>query len=185
MVSIDPRISRRTVLAAAAFAPIVLGAQPLGVDAGFWSRPRQVWIRRQQSSEEIRVVYFADGQVQWHGYAQVCTVLRDLQASKAAQIDLRLLDALCGAQGYLAAHGIQVPWVASSGYRTARTNGMTEGAARNSQHLRGCATDGHFPGVSLKHQAALSRLYLQGGLGWYPSRGFIHLDTGAQRVWRG
>jgi uncharacterized protein YcbK (DUF882 family) len=178
-------LSRRAFLAGAALLPGVVQARDLGVDPDFWGRPRAVWIKRQQTGEEVRAVYFADGHVDWDGYVRVCRVLRDISAGVAAQIDLPLIDALCGAQAFLQSYGLAVPWVATSGLRLRSTNERTEGAARNSKHTEGRATDGHFPGLSLDYQAYLARYYLRGGLGWYPTKHFIHLDTGRLRAWRG
>lgn len=155
------------------------------VDRDYWNRPRQVWIRRRETGEEAREVYFRDGQVDWPGFARLCWVLRDVRAGVVAQIDLVLLDALCGAQGYLRARGYDMPWSATSGFRTARTNAQTEGAVRDSRHQHGQATDGGFLGVPLGIQAGIARMYLTGGLGFYETKNFLHLDTGRLRQWRG
>lgn len=178
-------MTRRSALLGAALLPMLSRAQAPAIDPDYWNRPRALWLQRQQTGESVQEVYFADGQVQWAGYTRVCQLLRDVTANVAVQIDVVLLDALCGAQGYLRAFGVQVPWVVTSGHRTAKTNAATEGAAKDSLHVLGRATDGFLPGLKTEHQAGLARMYLQGGLGWYPSRGFIHLDSGRVRSWRG
>lgn len=178
-------LPRRQFLALAALLPAVVRAEELMVDRDYWNRPRQVWIRRRETGEEAREVYFRDGQVDWPGFARLCWVLRDVRAGVVAQIDLVLLDAICGAQGYLRAHGYDIPWSATSGLRTARTNAQTEGAVRDSKHMQGRATDGRFQGLPLGMQAAIARMYLTGGLGFYEAKNFLHLDTGRLREWRG
>jgi uncharacterized protein YcbK (DUF882 family) len=52
-------------------------------------------------------------------------------------MDVRLLDTLCMMQRYLLINGVRQPLVVHSGYRSAKTNSNTEGAARNSMHLHG------------------------------------------------
>ncbi|MFA7667652.1 MAG: DUF882 domain-containing protein, partial [Burkholderiaceae bacterium] len=61
----------------------------------------------------------------------------------------------------------------------------SSGVARNSFHMSGRAIDIRLPGVSLARvrEAALSMQ--AGGVGYYPKSGFIHLDTGPVRRWRG
>lgn len=133
----------------------------------------------------MREIYFADGRVVSDGYVQACRLLRDVQAGQAVQMSPVLLDILCGIQGFLAGHGYVIPMVTTSGYRTPTTNAATEGASKNSMHMQGRAWDGRMPGVSGDVMAKIA-LYLQGGgVGLYQSRGFIHIDDGRQRFWRG
>lgn len=63
------------------------------------------------------------------------------------------------------------------------------GGAKNSQHLIGYAADIRCPGLSvaLLFEAALDvRDFEQGGIGYYPERGFLHVDVRAGRTrWTG
>jgi hypothetical protein len=73
------------------------------------------------------------------------------------------------------------------GYRAPETNSMLRrrsgGVARFSQHTLGKAIDLHIPGVSLdKQREAALRLH-RGGVGYYPSSTFIHVDVGSIRHW--
>ena len=96
-----------------------------------------------------------------------------------------LLDILRGMQGSFEAAGTSRPIILNSGYRSPQTNKKTEGAARNSQHLSGKAADIVIPDVPTDYLAKLA-LYLQGGgVGFYPSKGFVHVDSGNLRVWKG
>lgn len=153
----------------------------------FWTRPRELWLRRHKTTEEVRVVYWKDGQLQSEGYWKACSLLRDMRANVMTTIDPTLLDVLRGIHGYYEAWNWKHPIVITSGYRTAKTNAALskEGAAKNSMHLYGKATDLYIPGIPTEHVARLGRYLQQGGVGFYPSRGFTHLDTGRLRVWRG
>lgn len=74
-----------------------------------------------------------------------------------------------------------------SGYRSPAYNGLLRsngrGVARNSLHLSGKAIDIAIPGKNIAsvRQAAVSlRL---GGVGYYPGKGFVHIDSGNFRTW--
>jgi len=75
-----------------------------------------------------------------------------------------------------------------SGFRSPEYNRLLarkgrRGVARHSLHLSGRAIDLRIPGVSpnVIKKAALDMRY--GGVGYYPRRGFVHLDSGTFRHW--
>ena len=74
-----------------------------------------------------------------------------------------------------------------SGYRSEETNSLLRaagtGVAKHSLHIEGKAIDIRLPGYELKtlrHAAVDLRM---GGVGYYPSSDFVHLDTGRIRYW--
>jgi uncharacterized protein YcbK (DUF882 family) len=75
-----------------------------------------------------------------------------------------------------------------SGYRSPKTNGAmalaSSGVGKKSLHMKGMAVDIRIPGRSLElvHKTALS--LKRGGVGYYPSSDFVHVDVGAVRQWR-
>ena len=73
-----------------------------------------------------------------------------------------------------------------SAYRTKRTNAMLAarifGVAEKSQHLAGRALDITLDS-KLQSAASVARHMSRGGVGWYPSNHFIHLDSGPIRNW--
>lgn len=130
-------------------------------------------------------MYFADGKLIQDGYVEACRVMRDVSANEAVQMSPVLLDILCGMQGFTAANNYKAPLITTSGYRSPATNAATEGAVRNSFHTQGRAWDGLMPGVSGELLASIA-LYLQGGgVGLYRGKGFLHIDDGRLRFWRG
>lgn len=153
----------------------------------FWYRPRELWLRRQGTRQETRVVYWKDGQLVSDGYWQACAMLRDVKQNVMTTMDPAILDVLRGITGYYQAWGYPQPIVLTSGFRTAKTNATLsgEGAAKNSMHLYGKAVDLYVPGIPAKDVGALGMHLRQGGVGFYPSRGFTHLDTGRLRTWVG
>jgi len=55
--------------------------------------------------------------------------------------------------------------------------------ARNSLHMQGKAVDIRFPGTSARWVRDSAISLSQGGVGFYPGSGFVHVDTGAVRRW--
>ena len=162
-----------------------LAAPDLALSQTFWEQPRTLWLKRTATQEEERLVYWANGQYLPEGYRQACHLLRDTKANQAVTMDPTLLDILRGIQGWFEAAGISKPIIVNSGYRAPRTNANTEGSARNSMHHYGKAADLWLPDVPSDYLARLA-MYLQGGgVGVYAGRGFVHVDSGKLRTWRG
>ena len=178
--------SRRRLLLGAVAAPLAglfvpdAQAQPM---EQFWNRPRVLDLYRPAMRKRVRTVYWQNGQVHLPGYQELCYLMRDHRANASYPIDVRLFDLLCAMQAWVRHYGYQNPIQLNSGYRTAQTNGRLEGAARNSMHLVGKAADIVFPGLPTQYVGKLASHYAGGGVGFYFSSGFIHVDTGRQRSW--
>lgn len=182
-------LQRRLLLRAAACcvcgALLPARAAPGAIDprlAELLKDQRTLWLRR--GSEEVRATYWTavNGRNQ-DEYLQLCWLLRDLRADRVFAMDRGLLDTLAGMQAWLRHSGIDAPIEVHSGYRTTRTNNATEGAARNSRHVVGKAADISVADVSSVKLAGLSSVLGQGGTGFYVGRGFVHVDTGDERIW--
>ena len=155
-----------------------------GNNAAFWAQPRVIHLKRRQNNELVHVAYFKNGQVDVDAYRQICWMMRDLKMNKMARIDLRLLDLICAMQAWVGFYGYKKPFFVTSGYRTPEYNRTLEGAARNSMHLYGRAADLIFPDLPVSYIGKLAQHYTAGGVGFYPSSGFVHVDTGSIRSWR-
>lgn len=144
---------------------------------------RTLWVRRVQTKEEGRALYFQDNVLVPDGFSLLCYLLRDVRAERVTRMDLRLIHLLFGIQAWMRAVGIRQPLHVSSGYRTPETNAATEGAAVHSQHLSGKAADFAVEGVPSAVLARLALKFGAGGVGVYPT--FVHVDTGPVRTWEG
>ena len=172
----------RTATAAIATASSPAFAQ---TSPDFWNLPREIWLHRMSTGEQVRAVYWADGQLVADGYTQLCILLRDVQANSPVQMDITLLDILRGTYGWFRAFNINRPLLIHSGYRTLKTNANTEGAVRNSMHLYGKAADLHMQGVPASYVAQLGQYLGGGGVGYYATKNFVHIDSGRLRTWVG
>ena len=92
-----------------------------------------------------------------------------------------LADALDALQALRDAWG--EPIVLTSGHRCARHNAEV-GGAEGSQHLR-IAFDCIMPAERQADFVTMAMTAGFTGIGRYPRRGFVHLDTGLRRTWRG
>lgn len=153
-----------------------------------WPSPtdiRQVWLARRSTGESVVARYYDGMGINVTDYVACCRILRDVQADKTVQIDVRLLDLLFSIQKWLVAWGIDRPLTIYSGYRSEHTNRNIEGAARNSKHLRGQAADIRIEGIPASYLAKLAAVFGQGGVGFYISSGFVHVDVGRPaRFWQ-
>lgn len=180
---------RRRFLQLLAGATASVAMPAFGQSSDFWSLPRELWLYRpagkgQPRGEQVRVVYWADGQLVPEGYLQLCHILRDVQAGQAVQFDIVALDIARGVYGWLRANGIDKPLIINSGYRSPRTN-ANEGGVRNSLHCKAQALDLRIDGVSAEALSRFGRYLAGGGVGYYPGENFTHLDRGRVRHWVG
>ena len=178
--------------------------------SGFWERPRWVWLKRAASGEVIKIVYWQNGQLIDDAYRQLSWFLRDLRFESMLKrrdpaisfalnrgiiseahlspwvlMDPVLLDILYAYCAWLHVYGVESPILMTSAFRHLITNNMTEGSARNSEHVKGGAGDIVVPGVSPIALAKFGKWLSGGGVGLYTNRGFIHVDRGRVRSWSG
>jgi len=110
--------------------------------------------------------------------------LRDFHSGKVKDIDNKLIISMCRLlestkRGrYIVVH---------SAYRTKRTNLMLREhgykTATKSMHIKAKAIDFHIHGYSSKKSYLLAKKINPGGLGFYASQDFVHMDTGLKRFW--
>lgn len=148
------------------------------------SNQKKLWLIRKSTGEEDNFVYWEDGDYLKPGYRTACHLLRDTSENSIFPISPVLLDILYSIQNWLTLAGVERPILINSGYRTRNTNYSIEGAARSSMHLSGKAADISIPDIPTSYLAQLATLMRAGGVGFYPSKGFVHVDCGAVRNWK-
>jgi len=131
-----------------------------------------------------KVVFWADGQYLPDALADINYLLRDFRTGEATDMDPRLCDLLFSVRQKL---DTESPFHIISGYRSPQTNRMlrkhSNGVAKNSLHLVGQAADIRIPGRSLSQVRHAALALRGGGVGYYPSSDFVHIDTGPVRRW--
>jgi uncharacterized protein YcbK (DUF882 family) len=180
--------TRRQVLAASFFAA---GASAAGV----WARPAQgqeppvvkrLALRNLHTTESLEVEFLRGDVYVQNALAAIRIMLRDCRSGEQHSIDPRLLDYLHDAALTL---GVDPVFSVISGYRSPQGDGLERergsGESRRSLHLEGRAVDVHLAGVDCADFAKSASALHRGGVGYYRTRDFVHLDTGAIRTWRG
>lgn len=110
--------------------------------------------------------------------------LRDFRTEQIHPIDPALIDILSKIQIFSGSTGV---YEIISGYRSPETNRLlrerSAGVAQNSLHMQGKAIDirlSDVPTRKIQHVAIMLR---RGGVGYYSSSDFVHIDTGDFRTW--
>lgn len=138
------------------------------------------------TGERLNVTYWSNGSYIPDALAEVNNVLRDFRNGEKHPIAPNLLDLLALLRSRMES---TAPFTVISGYRSPTTNAMLRsahehsGVASQSLHMQGMAIDVRLDGRSLAalHDTALS--LRAGGVGYYPSSDFVHVDVGRVRRW--
>ena len=111
--------------------------------------------------------------------------LRDHRTGDRHPVDPRLYDLLPSLASSLGQPDGEFHVI--SGFRSPRTNEMlrthSQGVARHSLHMEGQAIDVRMPGVSTGTLRDVALDMARGGVGYYRSSDFVHVDTGRVRRW--
>jgi len=181
---LDRRVlARRSVLQglAATFAAVLVSPRVMFAAA---PEPREVAFVHTHTHERLSVTYFADGSYDEESLAALDWFLRDHRTDDAHPIDPALFDIL---HELRLATGAASPYQVISGYRSPHTNSMlrehSAGVASGSLHLQGRAIDVRLADVSSAALRDAAIRLRRGGVGYYASSDFVHIDTGRVRCW--
>ena len=184
-------LGRRRFLGIGAVAAAGLFA-PLKASAATAATAKKVPVRElsffnTHTGERLKAAYCCDGRYEPGALTEINRILRDFRTNEVKPIDPALLDLLHELGGTLET---DQPFHIISGYRSPHTNqllrqrgGADTGVASKSLHMVGKAIDIRVPGVKLDHLRGAARSLKIGGVGYYPSSNFVHVDTGRVRYW--
>ena len=179
--STSAALSRRGFLKTAACG--VLGCVASPVLAEFVEE-RSLSFVHTHTGERLSAVYFREGNYDQAGLLSIANTLRDFRTGEVHTIDPALLDVLFELQ--VRADHTQ-PYQIISAYRSPKTNdglrAKSHGVAERSLHLQGQAIDIRVSGVATKKLRDLALAMKSGGVGYYRSSDFLHVDTGRVRSW--
>jgi uncharacterized protein YcbK (DUF882 family) len=176
------RMDRRRFLSRAGALCGALTAAP--VLAAIPDKPRSLRFVHTHTGETLTAPYYVEGAYDGACLRSINFLLRDFRTGESHRIDPSLLDILYDLRS-LANH--DAPFEVISGYRSPQTNAMLHrssgGVAEHSQHLLGKAIDIRLSGFSTRTLSAYARSLSRGGVGFYASSDFVHIDTGRVRFW--
>ena len=136
------------------------------------------------TGETIDATFRVDGHYDADVLRQLNHFLRDWRNDDEIRMDPRLFDAVW--EAYRSAGATDRVQIYSA-YRSPETNAMlrrrSKAVAEHSQHMLGKAMDTTMPGFSMDRVRDAGMKLQHGGVGWYPSANFVHLDVGGVRSW--
>ena len=146
--------------------------------------PRSLHLFNTHTQHSINATFYRDGKFDERALQKLNFFLRDHRENEAIVMDKMLYTQLWAIQQVANPKGvIQI----ISGYRTPKTNQMlksrSNGVAKNSLHMQGRAIDFRMPGSSTRGVRDIARALNAGGVGYYSSSDFVHIDTGKIRHW--
>ena len=185
MSGMPERFSRRSFLGGAATLAGTLAVWPRSILASpAESGERVLSFVHTHTGERLSLPYWGDGAYLPQSLARVESFLRDFRTGEFHAIDPLLLDQLYDLR---LATGSSAPFQVISGYRSPHTNAALRagggGQARHSLHMQGRAIDIRLADVSSSVLRDVALELRRGGVGYYRSEDFVHVDTGPVRRW--
>ncbi|MAO52240.1 MAG: twin-arginine translocation pathway signal protein [Pusillimonas sp.] len=180
-------LSRRTFLRRAG-ALSLLGAAPAIASpalAGIRVYEREIALDHTHTLEKVQLVYALNDDYIPPALRQLNVFLRDHYSGAIGSMDPALYDQLNQIRTLL---NTKDSFEVISGYRDPKTNEHLRktrggGVAKNSLHMYGKAIDVRLPGVPLAELRDAAISLNAGGVGYYPTEQFLHVDTGKVRTW--
>ena len=137
------------------------------------------------TGERIDIVYKHGETFLPEAEAQLDHFLRDHRTGEVKHYDPHVFDILSELTTAVGQPGAEIDIIC--GYRSSWSNeflrSKSSGVAKNSLHMQAHAIDIRIPGVSTLALRNAALALGQGGVGYYPRSGFVHVDTGRVRTW--
>ncbi len=136
------------------------------------------------TGKRLDVVYKRNGKYVPEARSDINAFLFDFRTGVSTEMDPHLLDLIHDLREALGSEGT---YEVISAYRSPETNeilrGRSSSVAKNSLHLQGKAIDIRLTGVELTKLRDTAIALQRGGVGYYASSNFVHIDTGRVRRW--
>ena len=148
------------------------------------STPRVLAFDHTHTGEKLTITYAEGDSYMPTALDTLNRFLRDFRTGETHAIEPGLLDQL---HRLASVTGTRAPFQVISAYRSPRTNEAlhehSSGVASHSLHMEGKAMDIRLGDIALAdlRDAALS--LRAGGVGFYPTSDFVHVDVGRVRRW--
>lgn len=181
-------LSRRTFLKTS-----LLGALALGSSSTVFamhtveqkSLPAPLSLYNTHTGERLTATYrTSEGGYDVEALKSLNWILRCHYTNEVADMDIRVLDFLYMVDKRLGGNN-EIHII--SGYRSSEYNHLlSRGSgrvAKKSLHIEGKAIDIAIPCVNLSTLRKTALELRQGGVGYYPKTGFVHIDSGDLRTW--
>ena len=135
--------------------------------------------------ERLDIVYRDGEGYKQESLAQLDRYLRDHRTGEIHEFDPRLFDLLHELTTALGNPDLEIDVVC--GYRTPWSNEFLRthghGVARHSLHMQAMAIDIRVPGIPTSQLRDVALALHRGGVGYYATSDFVHVDVGRVRRW--
>ena len=137
------------------------------------------------TGERIDIVYRHGDTYLPEAEAQLDHFLRDHRTGEVKHYDPHVFDILSELTDAVGHRDAEIDIIC--GYRSSWSNeflrSKSSGVAKNSLHMQAHAIDIRIPGVDTLTLRNAALALHEGGVGYYPRSGFVHVDTGRVRTW--
>ncbi|HWX53852.1 MAG TPA: DUF882 domain-containing protein [Verrucomicrobiae bacterium] len=137
------------------------------------------------TNEHIDVVYREGDEYVPEAITQLDRFLRDTRTGTVHEFDPKLFDLLADLTASVGEPDAEINVVC--GYRTPETNRFlrrrSRRVAKHSLHMQAMAIDIRLPGLTTKELRDAALALHRGGVGYYRSKQFVHVDVGPVRRW--
>lgn len=182
-------ISRRQFLKIGAVMGLA-GSVPIAAASTAFNRElkldgeRKLHLIHTRTGETLNLTYWEKGEYLRESLADASRFLRDYRTDDIKPIQPALLDLLHGLHQRM---DTSEPFHIVCGYRSPETNqslrAHSHRVAKHSLHMEGRAVDLRLPGRSLRQVRDAAVAMASGGVGYYGSSDFVHVDVGDVRTW--
>lgn len=152
----------------------------------FKNETKKLHLYSVNSKKIINIEYFENGKYISEGLNEIYKLMGDRRSGEVAAINKNLIESIYDVQTKL---NTSQPISIISGYRSLESNMKMamehSGVAMDSYHIKGKAVDLCVKGISTGELHGIVSKVHTGGIGYYPSSGFVHMDAGPERAWRG
>jgi len=135
--------------------------------------------------ERLNIIYRTGEGYDQESLARLNQYLRDHRTGEIHEYDPRVFDLLRDLTNALGNLDLEIDVVC--GYRTPRSNEFLRthghGVARHSLHMQAMAIDIRVPGIPTAQLRDAALALRRGGVGYYASSKFVHVDVGRVRRW--
>jgi len=166
---------------------VCLALAPQLVWAAAGEGERELVLTNTHTNETVKAVYKNSAGFIEEECLKLDRVLRDHRSGEQFTMDRALYDQLADLARDADCHA---HFEIISGFRSPASNEMLRkkgggGVAEKSLHMEGRAIDVRLKGCPCERLRDLALAAKRGGVGFYPSSDFVHIDTGRVRTWAG
>jgi len=164
----------------------LFGGAALGAPALAATEAKTLSLVNLHTGEKLKATFVENGRYVPDALQALNHLLRDHRTGESHKMAPGLLDLVADLTGKLdTRETVQI----ISGYRSPKSNAAmhraSSGVASHSLHMEGEAMDIRIAGVDLTRLRDAALSMQRGGVGFYPTSNFVHVDVGRVRRWQG